>query len=133
VCSKQFTTSHELIRHNRTHTGEKPYKCPMCVKAFRESVFLNNHMRVHMGEKMFECSLCNCSFSDSGSLHIHDCLACSSTTEELKPNKNIPSFQYDVSSKQLTSSYDLDRHGTTHSAGKPHKLCVTRCLISLGL
>ena len=128
VCSKQFTTSHELVRHNRTHTGEKPYKCPMCVKAFRESGSLTNHMRVHaMGqEMMLQCStLCNSSFTDSNTLHTHNCLArSSSTTDEWKPDENV-TFQCDVSSKQLTSSYDLDSTtGTTHSTEKPHKCCV---------
>ncbi|XP_060239204.1 zinc finger protein 120-like [Meriones unguiculatus] len=50
-------------RHERCHTGEKPYDYTQCEKAFAHHNHLQRHERIPTGEKHYECNQCSKAFA----------------------------------------------------------------------
>ncbi|XP_077088699.1 uncharacterized protein LOC143740614 [Siphateles boraxobius] len=70
-CKKTFALRKSLRRHERFHTGERPHVCPHCMKGFRLKNNLKAHLRFHSGEKPFICNLCSKGFRILKNLEKH--------------------------------------------------------------
>nr|XP_060616229.1 zinc finger protein 347-like isoform X1 [Anolis sagrei ordinatus]XP_060616230.1 zinc finger protein 347-like isoform X1 [Anolis sagrei ordinatus] len=75
-CGKRWPCRSQLLRHLRTHTGERPHKCSDCGKSFSTSSHLSQHKRVHTGERPYSCKDCGKSYRRRASLVQHESETC---------------------------------------------------------
>ncbi|XP_078682815.1 uncharacterized protein LOC144917087 isoform X3 [Branchiostoma floridae x Branchiostoma belcheri] len=70
---KGFNARYKMLIHVRTHTNEKPHRCPRCNKCFSRLENLKIHNRSHTGEKPYVCPVegCNKRYSNSSDRFKH--------------------------------------------------------------
>ncbi|KAH0125117.1 hypothetical protein KCU84_g11583, partial [Aureobasidium melanogenum] len=47
ICDRNFTKAEHYLRHQRSHTKERPYECVTCKKRFSRSDVLFRHSKLH--------------------------------------------------------------------------------------
>ena len=108
-CEGEFTTSSNLKKHGRNHTGEKLFTCSKCYEAFTDSTSLKRHERTHTEEKLAACSQCHKAFSHSQHLKTHERMHIAG-----KP------FACFICDKAFALIGKLKAHEKSHTGEKPH-------------
>ncbi|XP_070297020.1 zinc finger protein 572-like [Salvelinus sp. IW2-2015] len=107
-CGKRFTSSGIKI-HQRTHTGDKYFRCVQCVKSFGQSGELMMHQKTHTGEKSFSCGQCGKSFGRSGELTVHQ-----------RIHTGEKSYSCDQCGKTCSTSGSVTQHQRIHTGEKSY-------------
>ena len=71
TCKLCFGSAGGLQRHERIHTGEKPYKCKYCNKKFSRNEQQMHHEKIHTGKKPYQCKVCGKGFTNQSSCNKH--------------------------------------------------------------
>lgn len=77
--------------HERTHTGEKPFKCAFCEFRSAQIGNLRIHERRHTGDKRYPCPYCAFSSVTSSSTKVHIRRAHSGFAEQELPRVQVAS------------------------------------------
>ena len=110
-CSYSASTTSDLRKHSRSHSGERPFKCALCDKSFKSSSNRNKHEFIHSEDKKFQCDICLAKYSEKGTLNKH---------MRIHTGKNL--FECDSCGRKFYQKGAIKAHMSIHT-GEREFLC----------
>ncbi|XP_069697563.1 zinc finger protein 569-like [Periplaneta americana] len=117
ACDKTFNTRSAIVRHYRTHTGERPFPCEYCHKMFASKSSVESHLlRQHNvnTESALACPDCGKLFARRNSLDVH-----------LVTHRKEKPFPCDICGKTFSQKVTRDIHLATHTGN--YEYCCNIC------
>lgn len=104
VCHKSFRDRSHLARHEKLHTGSKPFACSICPKTFARKEHVAVHEKLHSDDTPFVCRFCQKGFKWQPSLRRHE-----------RWHASLRPFGCDACEESFASKSALESHVSLHN------------------
>nr|CAD7266994.1 unnamed protein product [Timema shepardi] len=109
VCGKAFSDRSTAVKHTKLHAGLRPYTCPICNRSFSQKQHLTGHLRTHAGDRPWGCSTCDKKFGRKSDLVVHS-----------RRHTGERPHACEACGKTFLDRSHLSRHSKVHTGAKPH-------------
>ncbi|KAM6919016.1 zinc finger and BTB domain-containing protein 41 [Xenentodon cancila] len=127
-CDKTFDRAGKYESHTRVHTGEKPFKCDVCLQCYSTKSNLTVHKKKHESDAPFQkkehkCPFCNKLHASKKTLGKHVRRFHPDHTQEFftKRKRKSEGWKCAICSKMFSRRPHLQEHMILHTQDRPFK------------